>query len=297
LNEEQDKRGDNLSDELQDLEDQAGDIEDPDIDYKALVKQLFPYLPNSLIDAFAEGWAEGGTTEGGLASMRGHAQYQDFFPGNTLSPGVFAMGESEYIQYQNRVRDMVFEYNLPYTSQGVNALVGELVGGQNSVAEVEDRIRKGYVASLQAPQEARDELALMGVGPGDLATFWLDPDKGIDLIQRKWTEAQIRGSSKISGYGQLTASEGERLADLGIDPTQARETFTELARSRGLFSGLIGTEEDDISREAQLGAGFGSDAEDRDLIKRRTQGRQAAFGGGGGAAQTQTGVAGLREAE
>jgi hypothetical protein len=295
---EQENNMDDVQDEFDDIDSDADDIDEPSaFSYKQLAKAAFPFLPDALLDAFAEGWSETGSPEGGLVTLRAHGQYETHFPGNKLEEGVFALAEADYVRYQQRTTDLLTEYQMGYNGEEIKQLVGQLVSGQTSIAEVEERVRKGYVAALQAPEEVRQELAEeFGIGIGDLAGFWLDPDEGVDRLYRRFTEAQIRGSSRLAGYGNLTAAEGARLADLGVDPLAARETFSELAASRGLFSNLVGTAESEITREKQLGGAFGTDAAAREEIQRKSAGRQAAFAGGGGAAQSQTGVTGLREA-
>jgi hypothetical protein len=56
------------------------------------------------------------------------------------------------------------------------------------------------------------------------------------------------------------------------------------------------SESQDISSDQLLNAAYGTSGADQDLIQRRAKERQAAFAGGGGAAQTQKGF-GIGSAE
>lgn len=280
-----------------DIGDDASELPESQFDMTATAKALFPFLSDELIKAFVDGWSETGDPELGMARMRESPAYEREFPGNKLAPGQFAMSESDYLAYKAQARDLMAEYGLPAEYFDRDEDIGRLVSHQVRLSQLEERIRKGYVAALQAPESVRQELSRsFGMGIGDLAAFWLDPTKGEDLLQRKYTEAQIRGAASDTGFGQLGMEDSELLAQYGVDYGQAQEGFGGLVEGRGLFEGLVTSQEQDIELQDQLGATFLGDAEARERIRRRAESRIAAFGGGGGAAQTQEGTVGLRTA-
>ena len=259
-----------------------------------MVKAAFPELPRGLVRAFADGWAEGGSAEAGLVAMRADPLYDQVFPGNRLEQGGFVLSERDYLVYRERATTLLRRYGIPPTYFDTPEDIGQLVGNRVSLQELEARVRQNYVAALQAPREVRDELARdYGVGIGDLAGFWLDPDRGVEVLQRKFTEAEIRAQALITQYGSVTLPESARLAELGVTGNEAREGFAGLAANRALFDALVGSLETDVTREEQLGAAFGFDQEASRRIQRQRSNRQAVFEGGGGAAQTSEGIVGL----
>lgn len=283
---------------VDDIADDADDVDTEDYDLRGAIRGMFPFLADELVDAYLEGWEETGDAQQALAAMRTSPAYERYFPGNTLAPGQFALSEADYLSYQQQARDLMAEYGLPAEYFDRDEDVGRLVAGQVRLSQLEERIRKGYSAALQARPEVRDELSRsFGFGIGDLAAFWLDPTKGEDLLQRKYTEAQIRAASRTTGYGQLDLEDSELLAAQGVTGEQAEQGFGALVEGRGLFEGLIGSREDDIALQDQLGATFLGDAEQRERIRRRAESRIAAFQGGGGGATTQEGNIGLRSSD
>lgn len=283
---------------VDDIADESPSEDVEEFDFKTSVRGMFPFLQDPLINAFVKGWEETGDPENGLQSMRDDPAYDMYFPGNRLAPGTFAMTEADYVSYRAQARDIMREYDIPPEYFDRDEDFGSLVKNQVKLSQLEERIRKGYVAAMQAPTEVREELARdFGVGVGSLAAFWLDPKRGEDLLQRKFVEAQIRGAARTSGWGELDLEQSDLLASYGVDERSAREGFTALVETGGLFEGMVGSREEDIALEDQLGATFLGDAEQRERIRRRAESRLAAFGGGGGAASGQSGVTGLRTAE
>lgn len=267
---------------------------DETFDFFQIVQAMFPELPQGLIRAFADGWSEGGSVETGLLQMRQDPLYDKTFPGNRLGTGGFVLPERDYLLYREQATTLLRRYGIPSGYFDDIEDIGKLVAGQVSLAELEARVRENFQAALLAPSEVRHELARdYGIGIGDLAGFWLDPTRGLETLQRKFTEADIRAQGTITGFGNISLAESARLAELGIAGAQAREGFMGLAANRALFDTLVGSLELSIGREEQLGAAFGFDADAARRITQRQRQRQAVFEEGGGAASTAQGVVGL----
>jgi hypothetical protein len=155
-----------------------------------------------------------------------------------------------------------------------------------SVEELAGRIDQGYQAVRNAPTNVVNEFKrLYGVSEGDLAAYFIDPDRARPTFDRYEAERQAR-SAAISAQAQqqaqiqLQTQEAEALARAGVTAEQAQAGFTSITESQGLFEAqMLG--EEAVTREEQIGAVFGTNAEARQAIARRKARRKAAFEAGG----------------
>jgi hypothetical protein len=136
-----------------------------------------------------------------------------------------------------------------------------------------------------------------GLGDGDLAAYFLDPNRAQPLLQRTYNAAQIAGAGTRTGYN-VNADQDYRLVDQGVTAAQAQSGFSTLQQSQELFNPLTGhSNEGAITTDQQLGAAFGGNAADQQQIDRRRQQRQAEFQDGGAFAANQQGMSGLGVAQ
>lgn len=164
-----------------------------------------------------------------------------------------------------------------------------------SLQELNERITNGYVRVASAPPEVRNELErLYGIDAGHLAAFFLDETKAVPLIQQRVAAAEIGGASQLSGFGNLSVTEAESLAQRGVSQSQAAQQFGSLAAAAELFKPLDAGE-DQITREEQLST-FDNNAAAQRRIQERARRRQAQFEGGSSFATSRSGYSGLSTA-
>jgi hypothetical protein len=196
------------------------------------------------------------------------------------SQGLPAISEADVISFEKTATGLMQAAGLPKgfydsTDDFTNFLVKDI-----SPSELSSRINDGYLAVMNAPKEVRDQLGnLYGVTDGDLAAYYLDPDRTQNLLQQRQAAAQASASGVRSGFGALNLSEAERLAALGVSGQQADQGFASLQQQKELFNSLPGQNEDQVTRDQQLAAGFGNDAEQQQRLKRIAEQRTAQFGG------------------
>jgi hypothetical protein len=94
---------------------------------------------------------------------------------------------------------------------------------------------------------------------------------------------------------QLTAAQSEELVNRGIGQSTAQQGFQQLAMTQELFNPLTAGETA-ITQEEQIAGTFGTNAAAAQRIAQRQRKRKATFEEGGGLAETQQGVTGLRTA-
>lgn len=209
--------------------------------------------------------------------------------------GLPAISVDEVLDYERKARQLFQAAGLPagfYDSPDdfYSFLVNDI-----SLSELNSRVELARDYVYRADPSVRAEMQrLYGLSEGSEIAYVLDKDRALPLIQSHFLAAQNAGAAKRSGYGQLTLTEAERLASLGIDPNRAEQGFGALVQSRELFSPLPGQgNEDTITREEQLGAAFGGDALAREKVARRGEARVAAVRSGGGFVSDREGFAGL----
>lgn len=171
----------------------------------------------------------------------------------------------------------------------------DLIGKGVSIKELSQRASLYQQAAFQVPQEVRNYLSeTYGIDQGHLAAWAADPDRAQPLLERQFMASQSGGAAMRTGFGGLSQTEAERMADLGISAQQAQQGFGALVQGSQLFQALPGvTSEGTIGRETQLAGTFGGDALAQQEIERRRRERQVAFEGGGSFAASQQGVTGL----
>jgi hypothetical protein len=202
------------------------------------------------------------------------------------------------MEWKDSARSIMKNAGMPAGFYDSDDDFADLIGVKNlAPTELKERVEKGYKAMMQAPVAVREEMQrLWGVGEGDLAAFFIDPDKGQDLLEKRVAQAQIAGAAKIEGFkGGLTVAESQRLQELGTGFDEARQGFGLLGQQSELLEGSV-SEGGDITREQQVGA-VGGDTAAREAIKKRGKQRTATFEQGGSFAGGQGGLSGLGTAD
>lgn len=267
-------------------------------------EDAFTYL-RSVLDGYGLGglgdWAwdqirSGLSNERIVQNLRETAEYKQRFKGleQRRAAGLPAISEGEYIAYESSVRQMMRAAGMPPDFYDTPDDFADFIGKDVSVSEMQARINDGYLQAAQAPAEVRQQLRdLYGVNEGQMAAFFLDPDRALPLIQRQFVAAQVSGAAQRTGYGALNQTEAERLATLGVGAEQAQQGFSALEQSKELFGALPGEDGAAIDRATQQAAVFGGDANAKGAIERRRGERISASSGSQSFSIGQGGVSGL----
>jgi hypothetical protein len=233
-----------------------------------------------------------------LYSLRSQDFYKNSIFGQVQAQrqkqGLPAMTEAQILSYKDYAIGLAQQAGLP-TGFITDTELTTLMGHDVSTAELDARITQGYQAALKAPPDVLNQLqTYYGVTQGQLAAYYLDPNRALPLIQQQFTSAQIGAEASRTGYGAVGQPQAMLLAQEGITDATAQKGFTDLAKQAQLFGALPGSHEAVISEGTQLGAEFGGNAQDQQLISQRAQQRTAAFQGNYHYAETQNkGISGL----
>jgi hypothetical protein len=203
-----------------------------------------------------------------------------------------AMSVAEMLAYEKSAVGIMRAAGIPSGFYDQPQDIAKFMAGEVSVAELQQRVSVASQAAFNAPQETKDALErLYGVGSGHLTAFFLDEKKALPLLQQQFQAGQIAGTSQRTGFGQLSASEAERLTQLGVTDQSAQQGFEQLAGQKGAIRAQAG--ETTLTDQAQLEAVFGGDQVAAQAYKRRIQSRQNQFQGSGGYNVSNQGVSGL----
>lgn len=238
-----------------------------------------------------------------MLDLRARPEYKARFSGmDALAKAGRAITEQEYISQERQYASTMRAFGLPASFYDGPEDFGALIGGGVSAQEFNDRAQMAaqVVATNPQAQQLRDELGrLYGLSNADgLAIgYWIDPNKGADIIKKQFLAAQTAAASTESGFGSLSKDQAELVSGTGVTADQARQGFTQLAGLHELNTGLVGDAGDTgVSKDTMIGAAFTGDAKAQEALKKETRRRTAVNDAGGGYAAGQGGVSGLGSA-
>ena len=231
-----------------------------------------------------------------MGRLREQPQYKLRFAGNEArrKAGMNVLSEGEYIAMENQYRQLMRQSGLPIGFYDNNDDFTNLISNDVSVAELSERIAQGYEAVANADEFVIAEMQrLYGVEEGQLAAYFLDPDKAAPLLIRQARSAFIAGAGAREAGMEITQEQALGLEQAGVSPEQARAGFQAIAGGQELFGALPGQTGEAITAEEQVAGVFGTSAAAQQRIRRRTRERQAEFEAGGGFAAQGSQVTGL----
>ena len=220
-------------------------------------------------------------------SIRDTDQYKTRFAGNSarMKKGLAELSPSEYIGLEDSYRQVMQSNGLPSGFYDQNDDFSKLIEGDVSPSELQDRVQQGYAVVAQSDPEVKRQMqTLYGVTEGQLAAYFIDPERTAPLLKQQARAAQIAARSLEQGGIQLTGQFAENLASRGITEQQARAGFAEvgaLGELRQTFAG-----ETALSSEQLAGAAFGLDVAAQQELERKRRLRTGEFAGGGSFART-----------
>jgi hypothetical protein len=247
------------------------------------------------------GWAweqylNGVPTSKIMLDLRARPEYKARFAGiAALSAKGRAISEQEYISQEQSYASAMRAYGLPASFYDGPEDFGKLIAGEVSAKELDDRLSMAQQVISTDPrgQQLRSELGrLYGLSNADGLTlaYWIDPDKGADLIKKQYVAAQSAATSQRVGFGSLTQAQAEMVGQSGVSDVEG--TFGQLATMGEFTQALPGTN-DSVTQDDLLNASFGGNADARKKVQKVADTRTAQFRSGGGFAASGQGVTGL----
>jgi hypothetical protein len=222
-----------------------------------------------------------------IFAIREQPAYQKRFAGNAarLKKGLSELDPGSYIGLENQYRETLRANGLPANFYDQSEDFQSLIEGDVSNSELNERVQQGYRAVADADPAVKEQMRnLYGVSEGQLAAYFLDPQRTAPLLTRQAQAASIAARGLEQGGIQLTGAFAEDLARRGITEQQARAGFAEVGALGELQQTFAG--ETALSGEQLAGAAFGIDVASQQELERRKRQRVGEFAGGGSFART-----------
>ena len=228
-----------------------------------------------------------------IFAIREQPAYQKRFSANKerVKNGFDELDPASYIALEDQYRATLSANGMPVSFYDSKDDFDAMIGGSVSPAELQGRIQDGYRAVQDADPEVKRQMReLYGVAEGDLAAYFIDPNRMKPLLvaadyKRQAEAAKIAARASQSAGIQLTGGLAEDLARRGVTEGQAQAGFTEIGKLGELTTQLSG--ETALSQEQIIGQQFGTDTAAAQELEKRRRRRVGEFAGGGSFARTQ----------
>jgi hypothetical protein len=229
-------------------------------------------------------------------AVRDTQQYKTRFRGLELRKqrNLPPINEDQYLQIEDEFRNALRANGMPRGFYDTQEDFANFIGNDVRADELNTRLQQGYRAVTETEPGTKEELKrLYGLQDGDIAAFLIDPTRFQQTEAVRKAEAARRANAAREQGMQLTAAQAEELVNRGIGQSAAQQGFAQIGATQELFQAIQPGEEA-IGTAEQIAGTFGTNAAAAQRIATRRRRRQAEFEAGGGLAETQQGVTGLR---
>lgn len=231
-----------------------------------------------------------------LFYLRDTEQYKTRFKANEArkQKGLTQLLPAAYVAMEQGYKSALIANGFDPTLYDEYTDFQNLISGDVSVAELQNRINEGYRQVAEAdPEVIRQMQELYDVTPGQLAQYFLDPQRTLSKLKQQANAASIAARAKEQGKTQLTPITAEELVSRGYTEAQAQQAFSLLSEKAGLFSEMA--DEEALTESQKIGAAFGYDVSSQQAIEQRAARRKAVFQGGGSYTRTTGATSGTIE--
>ena len=192
-------------------------------------------------------------------------------------PSAKVWSPAEVVAYEDELRNALKGYGV--SGYDVKEKTAKLILGDVSAQEAVTRVNLAAYAATTGPREVAEALMQHeGIGPGDIVSFYLNPDHAQGEIQRKHAVAQMQAwqmQQNLKADWQFS----EKVVAQGISNDQAQQAFAQVAVQQNLTSGYGETTTEQDTKQAALGMSAQSEAS----VNRSLSSRQGGFKKSGGA--------------
>lgn len=271
------------------------------VDAFSRLKALLARVGLGELESVVQGLITGGTVDlsdsGAIIfALREQPAYQKRFAGNAarVKAGLPELDPSTYVGLENSYRELMRSNGLPGGFYDQSDDFRKLIESDVSPSELQERVEQGYRSVRDADPEVKRQMQeLYGVSEGQLAAYFLDPDKTAPLLTRQAKAAKVSARGQQLAGMQLTAESAEDLIARGFSPEEAQQAFAAQGQLSGLYQEMGG--EEMLSAQEKLGATFGFDPDAKKKLERRRAQRVGEFRAGGSFAGTRGATSGVVE--
>ena len=139
-------------------------------------------------------------------------------------------GLSNYLQLEGQYRQIMSSAGLPAGFYDDPSDFGAFIAGGKSPAEIESRVGMAVRSAQQVDPTARNLMAkFYGLSTGDVAAYFLDPNRALPTIERQYKTAGVASWASHYGLDVTDMSRYENLVDKGISEDQAGQGYANVA--------------------------------------------------------------------
>ncbi len=202
---------------------------------------------------------------------------------------------STYIALEKSYKDTLAANGLPQGFYDSPDDFEKLIGGDVSVAELNNRLKDAYTVVRDASPEVKNKMAEMyGITDGDLLAYVIDPDRARPLMapdyKRQAQAALIAESAQRLSALSFNKDVAEQFVRQGVTQAEAEAAFTTVGQMGELRRGGFGEQQITDLQFAQ--AALGTDAEAKRLVEERKKRRIGEVTASGGSATLAQGDSG-----
>ena len=254
-------------------------------------------LPASLATTLNDALVGGESGTAIAMQIRDTDEYRARFPAmaERRKLNLPAISEADYLDLEKSYRQIGQAAKLPAELYDSPEDFDQLIAGDVSPQEYNERVQLGMEASLGANQETVRLLRdFYNITDSDLTAYYLDPERAESIFEdRRRMESAGLGAASTQALGETI---NVRTAEaLQAESIQGREIQQRLGQRVGLTDQLLG-EEEALTASTIAEAEFGLDVESATRMRRRREERTTGFAGRSGALTTAGGVTSLGEA-
>jgi hypothetical protein len=237
-------------------------------------------------------------------ALRQTDAYKKRFAANAtrVSKGLPALSEAEYLNMEKLYRDTLREAGLPSQLFDNQDDFTTYLANDISYNEFTGRVSLAQRASQTADPAIKAQLKeRYNIDESGLVAYFLNPEKTKPFLQRQYNVAQTAAALQQAGFGTAQAEEltGSVLGG-ATDTTLDYKELTQAAQSAGVLRPLsqqvLGGEGGAVTEQELLRGVVAGDVSAQAQLEREQRRRLAEYQTGGGFAEGQQGVTGLRRA-
>ena len=190
-------------------------------------RALLPWLPETLIQTYADSFAETQNADIAIAEVRKSPEYALAFPKNIRDDGTVRLSEQDYAAVKESFGLTLEDYGLnPEYFQDTFADLIEVGVAPNEFRARVEAARSGIVENVPAVKEYYRNNFGMELNDNQIFASIIDPAVGEAIIEGRITQAQIGGEAAARGFA-LSPEEAQALERAGLTQSQARQLFAQ----------------------------------------------------------------------
>lgn len=211
-------------------------------------------------------------------------EYKARFAGNEARKknGLQVLTPAEYLSTEASYKDLMRTNGIdPHFS--TQTQFADWIGNDVSPTELQSRVNMAVQATTQAPPSVLQAFTQMGIGGGDLVSYFLNDQAPTPQLQLKLNQAQIGGAA-IQNKLSVSAQDALRFAQQGVTYQQAQSAYQRIGDilPTALQLSSIYSQQKAVNQNTLQEEFLGNSSEAQLARERLTQQEQASFSGQSG---------------